>query len=547
MASLTDQYIAIAGQPIYLDVDAKVHAFLNSWFDPRMLDVVFNVRTRFHGDESYSEPSVFDSPYPDLPDLCINQYQIPTGLSRYARGLFLVDKNAMAKIAVQAFKGESVSDDVTDAQLKVIYPQLYTQDLETQTIEWGVETKQVLLEFNLENSFTDNVYVLRPIRVPFESRDLWLLPVADYRYKSQLEVKSKTDKEQTYPGNPTTWKEYVDWAWGYVTSSPNKDLFVSSYFGCPDPSILNSRKPLVNTIDAMALTIGYRYVPKYGLMDIDAAAVGREKMLSSDLIICGGGSGQCDLPEKIRIYAKKVRDWFGGYDWSRLSYGDAVNAFPDLYEYQLKNTAWAPDSGEPKGHSISLVSAWNVNIPTSPGSSLSNEEIFMLFAREFRDKWMPWVLESTDTTYFGVPKPYESGGVQNILTGYDNWAIIDLGFGPDGQDRITTRIQSLPNSWYPKCLIAQDKEDMTHDGPALFVSEADIPRATEISSTEWKVGQGRAYFMVLKPDGASWRMKKTTVYANVHNTLGSSKARANWPMQAKFIDGIWCIDVAECA
>lgn len=547
MAFLSDQYITIGGQPVCIDADATLCSFLSEWFDPRMLDVAFNVRSSVQGDGSYSEPSFFESPYPELPDLKVNQYQLPTGLSRYSRGLFLVDKNALAKIAVQAFKGSQVSDNTTDSQLAGIYTELYDQDLETKTIEWGVDTKQVKLVFNLENTFSQDVYCLRPIRVPFKSRDLWLLPVADYRYKSQMQIMSKTDKEQTFPSNPTTWKEYVDWAWGYVTSSPNKTLFVSSYFGFPDPCILNSRKPLVNTLDAMALTIGYRYVPGYGLMDVDEAASKRGKMLKSDLIVCGGGSGQCDLPEKIKIYGKKVRDWFGGYDWSRLSYGDAVDAFPDLYEYDVTNHAWPPDSAPPLGHSISIASVWNVNIPTSTGSSVSNAEIFKLFANEFMEKWMPWVLESTDTTYAGIPKPFETEGSQYLLTGYDNWAIIDLGYGASGQNRATTRIQSLPNSWYPKYLMSQDPNDMTHDGPAFFVSETDIPKATAVSSTEWKVGQGRAYFMVLKPDGASWVLKKTDVYSNVHNTLGSTKAKANWPMQCKFIDGIWCIDVAECA
>jgi len=162
---------------------------------------------------------------------------------------------------------------------------------------------------------------------------------------------------------------------------------------------------------------------------------------------------------------------------------------------------------------------------------------------------MPWIKESLDITYAGIPKPLKDNGGPGdtyFLSGYDNWAMIDLGYGPEGQNRATTRVQSMPNSWTPKFLVSQDPNDITHYGPATFVSEENVPKAVAISETEWRLGQKKAFFMVLKPDGTNWRVKKTEVYANVHNSLGSTEAKANWPMQAKFIDGIWMIDVAEC-
>lgn len=550
MASLDNQYISLGGQPILIDADGDLCRFLDSWFDPRMLDIVFLTRSRFQEDGSYIEASAYEEFYPTLPDLRINQYQIPTGLSRYSRGLFLLDKNAIAKIALQAFRNtEGGVDSLTDQTLSSLIPNLYG-DNPNATITWGVRVNSITLDFNFEYQYQEQVYPLRPIRIPYESRDVWLLPVVDYRYKSQFVIDTKDDKPITFEGNPTTYQEYINWAFPKVTNSYVKNISASGALGVPDRSVLNSRKPIVNTLDALAVTTGYRYVPRYGLMSSSVAATARAKQLASDLIISGGLSGQCDLPETITILGRKVRDWFGGYDWSRLSEGDSVDAFPDLHEFKETVQTQPPDEAAPKGNPVSMASMWNVNIPTSDGSSLPTYGVFSEFVSEFvQTCWMPWVRESLDIVYAGIPKLLKDAGGPEytyLLSGYDNWAIIDLGYGPEGQNRATTRVQSMPNGWTPKFLIAQDPGDITHYGPAFFISEENVPKATAVGNNEWKLGQKKAYFMFLKPDGTNWRVKKTTIYANVHNSLGTTEAKANWPMQAKFIDGIWMIDVAEC-
>lgn len=550
MASLDNQYISLGGQPILIDADGDLCRFLRSWFDPRMLDVVFQTRSRFQSDGSYFEGSAYEDFYPPLPDLNVNQYQIPTGLSRYSRGLFLVDRGAMARIAIQAYRGQQVSDNTTDQGLSSVIPELYTDLLFNSTIKWGIETLPVTLDFNFEHQYTEQVYPLRPIRIPYESRDAWLIPVVDYRYKSQFVIDTKDDKTIIKIGDQVTWQEYFEWAMPKVTTFSYRIITTSAAIGVPDKSVLNSRKPIVNTLDAMAVTTGYRYVPRYGMMNASTASSARQKQIDSDLIIAGGLSGQCDLPERVAVYGRKVRDWFGGYDWARLSVNNAVNAFPDLHEYSWRTSVQPPDEAAPKGFSLSIASLWNVNIPTSEGSSLPTNGDFEYFVIEFTDNcWMPWIRESLDITYAGIPKLLKDNGGPGdtyFLSGYDNWAIIDLGYGPEGQNRATTRVQSMPNSWTPKFLVSQDPNDITHYGPATFVSEENVPKAVAISETEWRLGQKKAFFMVLKPDGTNWRVKKTEVYANVHNSLGSTEAKANWPMQAKFIDGIWMIDVAEC-
>jgi hypothetical protein len=158
-------------------------------------------------------------------------------------------------------------------------------------------------------------------------------------------------------------------------------------------------------------------------------------------------------------------------------------------------------------------------------------------------------MESLDVTYAGIPVLIENAqgpAKTYLICGFDDYALIDFSLSPTGQQRAITRVRPMPNFWYPKFLVAQDPEDMTHYGPAFFIAEEDVPKAVQISASEFRHGQKKAFFMVLKPDGANWRVKKTDVYANVHNSLGSTKAKANWPMQCKFVDGIWMIDVAEC-
>jgi hypothetical protein len=188
-----------------------------------------------------------------------------------------------------------------------------------------------------------------------------------------------------------------------------------------------------------------------------------------------------------------------------------------------------------------------VNIPTWTGSSVDTSPAFHDFVDAFcDDAWLPWLKESLDVTYAGIPKLIkDDGGPDNtyFLSGHDDWAVIHLSRG-----NVKTRVRSLPNWWTPKFLIAQDPEDITHEGPGYFIADANIPKATVLPSGEWKLGQGKAYFMRLVPIGSQqFKLRRTNVYVNVYNTLGSSAAKANWPMQCKFIDGVWCIDVAECA
>ncbi len=551
MASLDNQYISIGGQPILIDAESELRDFLQNWLTTDILDVCFQTKTQFQGDGAYVESSAYESMYPELPPLSVNQYQIPTGLSRYSRGLFLVDKISLAKIAAQAFQGKSegVVTNWTYQQMVSQYPALFS-DQPTATIEWGFLNRRVMLDLNFENSYTELVYCLRPIRIPFASMDAWLLPVVDYRYELQNLLFTKDDKPFEDRTGHTSYQEYINWAWDALgLLDPNKIAAASSAYGIPDETVLNSRKPVSLVVDAIALTLGYRYVPYYGLMDVARATVCRSKQLQSDLIIAGGLSGQSSLPEKITLAARKVRDWFGGYDWRRLSENDSTDAFPDLHTYDSVIRI-AGSSTTPEGHIPSVACLWNVNIPTSLGSSLATNDKFEVFAELWTfSSWIPWVMQSLDVTYAGIPVLIQNAlgpAEARLICGYDDYALIDLSTSPTGQQRAITRVRPMPNFWYPKFLVAQDPEDMTHYGPAFFIAEEDVPKAIRISFSEFRLGQKKAFFMVLKPDGANWRVKKTDVYANVHNSLGSTKAKANWPMQCKFIDGIWMIDVAEC-
>jgi len=549
MAYLDDQFISIAGQPILIDADGELCQFLDKWFDPRMLDVVFQTRTRIGMDASYYEGSAYQDFLPQLPDLRINQYQIPTGLSRYSRGLFLVDKISLGKIASAAFKSQPIPEGDYSVLVDT-YPALFSEDADV-SIFWGVKTAAVELWFRMEHEYTESVYCLRPILVPYASRDLWLLPVVDYRYKSQFVIDSKDDQfREEYPAN-CKWSDYFEWALPKVTAFSQRQPVVGTEFGNPDRSVVNSRQPLVSILDAMGVTVGYRYVPRYGFMDSPNAANARNVQKSSDLIVAGGMSGKCDIPKSITLYGNKVRDWFGGYDWHRGTKANAQhtsatseNGFPDVHEYKV-------DVGGEEGNPVSIRSIWNVNIPTGEGSSIPTSSKFETFALYFVQKWLPFVQQSLDVTYAGIPKLIQDAGGPDdtyFLGAYDNWAIIDMGYGPKGQDRLTTRVQSMPNSWTPKMLVAQDPLDVTHYGPAFFITEQNVPKAVQVGD-EWVLGQRRGYFMYVRPEaptGGKWKVKKTDVYANVHNSLGSTEAKADWPMQCKFIDGIWMIDVAEC-
>jgi hypothetical protein len=285
-------------------------------------------------------------------------------------------------------------------------------------------------------------------------------------------------------------------------------------------------------------------------MSASIAASTRQKQVASDLIITGGLSGQADIPKYVRIVGRKVRDWFYGYDWARLtnpelSNPDSQDAFPDTYVWQTRIPTQSPDDSEPEGNDVVINSCWCVNVATSVGSSVETIDDFKAFVEICAQQCLiPWMKESLDITYAGIPKLLkDAGGAAEtyFLTGFDDWALISV-----CGDKVTTRVQSLMNGWVPQFIVAQDPNNITHYGPAFFISDADIPKATLVGS-EWKLGQGRAYFMWLRPaDGPGWKVKRSTVYANVHNSLGTTKAKANWPMQAKFIDGIWMIDVAEC-
>lgn len=301
--------ITYAGQPVLLDLADQLGDWVSQrWPASRWPTHESRLRRKLDsspwGDTS---SDAFVLPYDDTPAPQLNELIVPTGASRYARGLFMVDEKALIEIA------------------KVVWGS--TSDISPTSDPWG--PSQSAASFSVEyngQTFAWQFYALQPLPVKGEfveastSDGLWLLPLVDYRY-FLIRKAFSTDVPQD-----TAWSDLFSLL---KTSAGVFGLTVSAVdtdYGRPDRASFDQCGVSVGVaLDAAALSIGRRIVPVGGGETLSLQAVSDANTTFDEnvtmfaaasysgvsALASGDVSAPLALPYECSVTARRATDHYG--------------------------------------------------------------------------------------------------------------------------------------------------------------------------------------------------------------------------------------------
>ena len=429
--------ITIAEQPILVDIDGEAQCWLDRFmpeatiFRPPQVDL----DQFLSGPDGNCNGSFFRSSLPKLPPVKIGQIQWPcVGVSRYARGLFLVDRVSLFEILHEAW-GQAVPEE---------YPYAIPTDW-TQTknrpvsvfIAAGVLAEE---EEGPAVDFAIWMYVLLPIRI---SDDLWILPLVDGRYFRLTDCKPNVEINPVKPEK--SWKDLFDGVLNDVDYKISVDYAddAESTMGNPDTVFANPQVPTPFIVDAACFSIGRRPVVLYPVdaeVDFDFpedSQLGIVAQKASDATtirtatianakITGGVSGKSRRPRSINVTTRLSRQFFSGTNES--------------YSYR-KNLSDSPRNGI----DLFCKAVWNtLDDQTAALRTTGNatKVSFEAYVDEIAGKLNAWNL---DEYYIAFPDL-----VRIEPSGFDDYIVYEASGG-----KKTTTVRSLPIDFVAPFLLAQ--------------------------------------------------------------------------------------------
>ena len=414
--------VTYAGQPAVLDFDRTVEKFVAArWPESRWPTAGDRLDTHSTASPLTSEGNRFRLPYPKLPAPRINELIIPTGASRYARGLFLFSREGMGEIARRVWG--------------------YSGDFSSVPNFWGINNLKANLEIDYNESISWPMFALPPVLVSPTGFNLWLLPLVDSRYFTARD--SVTQDAESQAG--ITWGGLID------KFSNESELFkVASYppipseVGIPDrQSFTSSGLSYGVAIDSISLSIGFRAVPRVVSNDISCVIQSASGLNSTNnLDEKWLGLGVPATVKPISFYFSRriaVDHSFTCNDETETPYTSGIavtNLSPTIH-----TTAFEKYFRERVSGTIEFVQDYPAN------RFISGLAFYLL--KETRD-------------WNGAVEARSFPGVRKWdLNGWDDYVSYRVA-GADGLDSISTHVQGLPPNFYPYVNLSQNPTVYVH-------------------------------------------------------------------------------------
>lgn len=537
--------IQIAGQPILVDLDGEAQ----SWLDRFMPESCVFKPPQVAFDEHISGPNgtgaLFKSSLPELPAIKIGQIQWPcVGASRYARGLFLVDRIALFEILSVAW-GHTARPET--------FPQAIPDDW-AQTRNRPVS---VTLTPGGSDAFSIWMYLLLPIRI---SDDLWILPLVDGRYFRLTDCKPNTalieDGDYLMSAPTETWQDIFS---GFSTEPIDYAISVTYWndavaaMGHPDTVFANPQVPTPFIVDAACFSIGRRPVvpyPTYAQVNFDFPSdstlrvlcqkhTGETPIKTATLAnskITGGLSGSARRPRSLNVSTRLSREFYTGTNES--------------WSYKRRFSTSARN-----GIDLFCKAVWNtIDDETASMSSSINESktAFHEYVDAIVLDLREWLIDEYYVVFPDVIR-IEPGG-------FDDYIIYEL-----SGDKKTTTVRSLPIDFAPPFLLAQSPSGAAFDNHSTQVKwfrtnnqtcvatvSEEIPAST--TSPDGLRGGERGKAIIHHPSlafGDPWN--RAEVYVIASETTGKIAAgtliHIAW-VDDSYANGVkthWVVDWPECS
>jgi hypothetical protein len=411
--------ITFAGEPVLLELDSQLREYLearwpaSTWPHSRNR---FNFQAFPYPFFQKNRAGIFASPYPEIPSPQINELIVPTGASRYARTLVVVDRETLETIATSLW-GSSVS--------------LGSGSLPTS---WGDSQNAAELKFLYnEKTFVHDMHSLAPVLLDATgTRQLWLLPLVDERYfwnrTAELADLESID----------SWESLVASLSTILDTTLSVGAAVDANYGEPDKECLrDSQASCGALLDTIALSIGRRFVFESISSHTLRSASGDTTKLNTNLELpdlrLGGLVPRTAIQRKAVGVGRKTFDYWGNADDLAIEEADI-------------------DDGSESKARLVVYCAWFLENFTNDYTGLpevdpDSQYAFESLVSRIANDHLAWGAKQYTASFAGV--------AEWDLCGHDDYLSIACTESNSGGLSLTTKVVSLPPDFGPRVSIAQ--------------------------------------------------------------------------------------------
>lgn len=413
--------VFFAGQPAVLEIDGRIEKFVDSrWPESRWPTADGRLGFELTADPfSGTNSARFHLAYPDVPSPRINEVIIPTGASRYARGLFLFGREQLAAIAGQVWG--------------------YFGDLSAiPPTGWGISNNSAILTIQYDRTASWPMFALPPVRLDATGgNNLWILPLVDVRYGTlKTSITGQSTQGETWAG---------------MVSRINDPEFpivaggISARVGVPDRETFDNPGLAYGVaVDNIAMATGKRAVPRlisnnlFCLLDSHDSP---SPNIGTEVNLWAGGAVPANVrPSRIRFIARNAIDH--------------SNECRNRHIHD-ENAPFGDGPLKPTIHSSWFVKSFRERVSGVPDVVIDNPSKLLF---EDACDYLAGVFSAwNDQSYaFSVP-----GILPWQLTGRDDYVSYRVA-GSDLADSVSTHVQSLPPNFYPVTVLCQDPSVYVH-------------------------------------------------------------------------------------
>ena len=406
-------------------------------------------------------------PYRKLPLPRIGEFVVPTGLTRYARGLFLIDDHAALAIRDEPNEplqliitagGESVEFRVWPLSPMLIHgrPLPPKEDPEESPGDEGNEPEE------------------SPLPPP---SSVYLLPVVDFRYRWSQHRAKLIGRGPDYPGSPAnkpeedsesdeplgnrTWQELIDDLLDTLPKPPEPEddaaeeapapndptvtlPHVRPTLGFPDPrQFVDVHPPLAAAIDLTIVATGHRALSVDGTeVTIATAEETKErikKILKNNPTMMGGPGVPAPQRDQIRIVGPRLIQYIPTGTWTTDD-EDVSGTVQGSFGSGQGGTG-SEESEEPIGEPLTVFTTWFYNENLN-GIRPKTKTPLRRAMESIRRIWTEWKIDPADLRIPGIVPIHDCAAFDFVRYCYRS-------------DDISTAAITFDPAFFPRAMINQ--------------------------------------------------------------------------------------------
>ncbi len=291
--------------PLTMDYEGQVSQYLQNRF--RQGERIFDhgILDDYEMPVIHSEAVVHEPPREtELPPVGINELLFPTGMTRFGRGLFLIDKEHIAALVNFCW---GITWDGSG--------QIPTDGGDPRTLN----SAALYVTDDLDNRWLfQPLYMLPPIQVDSTDNQLFIVPMVDLRW---LALHDSIDPSETTVNSTTTWTDLINSinaaTPSYIVIDPT--ITVPTAYLQPDPGYFSANRSVAYALDHFATSTGNRIVlGNSGIINIESYGDALGMSTLPDRAMFGSHNAGPMIPDNIQISYRRLYDHADNGSWGNV-------------------------------------------------------------------------------------------------------------------------------------------------------------------------------------------------------------------------------------